>query len=241
MSEPTNLKKPRFLAREIIVLAIVIIGYVLISVSKANYFSGLSPDEIKRLLPKFEGWNKGLDAITPEFETYWMNFLYIEFVLEVSAIGIITGFLWKSRDRRLAEISTREEVRRTLVHFIWLSTYLLAVYYYRVYFIDINAHNINFMPSQIIEVYLFYPVYITTGICAFLYAKTRLPFFMKIASIPYLMSLFVGPIILSNDPIKFGSILWFICTASQPWLFIYVIILSFVSIFRRVRKEGISS
>jgi cytochrome c-L len=26
------------------------------------------------------GWSAGLDSFAPEFETYWMNFLYIEFV-----------------------------------------------------------------------------------------------------------------------------------------------------------------
>jgi len=25
-------------------------------------------------------WSAGLDSFAPEFETYWMNFLYIEFV-----------------------------------------------------------------------------------------------------------------------------------------------------------------
>ena len=30
------------------------------------------------------GWSAGLDSFAPEFETYWMNFLYIEFVLERS-------------------------------------------------------------------------------------------------------------------------------------------------------------
>jgi len=29
------------------------------------------------------GWSAGLDSFAPEFETYWMNFLYIELVLEV--------------------------------------------------------------------------------------------------------------------------------------------------------------
>ncbi|MCX7110467.1 MAG: methane monooxygenase/ammonia monooxygenase subunit C, partial [Proteobacteria bacterium] len=29
------------------------------------------------------GWSAGLDSFAPEFETYWMNFLYIEIVLEI--------------------------------------------------------------------------------------------------------------------------------------------------------------
>jgi len=29
------------------------------------------------------GWAAGLDSFAPEFETYWMNFLYTEIVAEV--------------------------------------------------------------------------------------------------------------------------------------------------------------
>jgi methane/ammonia monooxygenase subunit C len=43
------------------------------------------------------GWSAGLDSFAPEFETYWMNFLYIEFVLEVSTAGILWGYIWKTR------------------------------------------------------------------------------------------------------------------------------------------------
>ncbi|TAN48354.1 MAG: methane monooxygenase/ammonia monooxygenase subunit C, partial [Methylococcaceae bacterium] len=48
------------------------------------------------------GWSAGLDAFAPEFETYWMNFLYIEIVLEIVTASILWGYLWKSRDRNLA-------------------------------------------------------------------------------------------------------------------------------------------
>jgi len=29
------------------------------------------------------GWSAGLDAFAPEFKTYWMTFLYTEWVLEI--------------------------------------------------------------------------------------------------------------------------------------------------------------
>ncbi|MDD2768151.1 MAG: methane monooxygenase/ammonia monooxygenase subunit C, partial [Methylococcus sp.] len=29
------------------------------------------------------GWSAGLDSFAPEFETYWMNMLYIEIVAEI--------------------------------------------------------------------------------------------------------------------------------------------------------------
>jgi Ammonia monooxygenase/methane monooxygenase, subunit C. len=37
------------------------------------------------------GWSAGLDSFAPEFETYWMNFLYIEFVLEVTIASVLWG------------------------------------------------------------------------------------------------------------------------------------------------------
>ena len=45
------------------------------------------------------GWSAGLDSFAPEFETYWMNFLYIEMVLEVITASVLWGFIWKTRDR----------------------------------------------------------------------------------------------------------------------------------------------
>jgi len=42
------------------------------------------------------GWSAGLDSFAPEFETYWMNFLYIEMVLEIvvaSVLWVISGKL----------------------------------------------------------------------------------------------------------------------------------------------------
>jgi methane/ammonia monooxygenase subunit C len=52
-----------------------------------------------------------------------MNFLYIEFVLEVSTAGILWGYLWKSRDRKVMSITPREELRRHFTHWTWLVMY----------------------------------------------------------------------------------------------------------------------
>ena len=66
------------------------------------------------------GWAAGLDSFAPEFETYCMNFLYTEIVLEVVTASILWGWLWKTRDRNLAAITPREELRRNMNHLIWL-------------------------------------------------------------------------------------------------------------------------
>ena len=51
------------------------------------------------------GWSAGLDSFAPEFETYWMNFLYIEMVLEIVTASVLWGYLWKTRDRNVMSIT----------------------------------------------------------------------------------------------------------------------------------------
>jgi len=75
------------------------------------------------------GWSAGLDAFAPEFKTYWMNWLYTEFVLEVTIAATLWGWLWKTRDRAVDTITPREELRRHFNHAIWLCAYATAIYW----------------------------------------------------------------------------------------------------------------
>jgi methane/ammonia monooxygenase subunit C len=163
------------------------------------------------------GWSAGLDSFAPEFETYWMNFLYTEIVLEVVTASILWGYIWKSRDRNLAAIQPREELRRNMTHLIWLFAYANAIYWGASYFTEQDGtwhqtivRDTDFTPSHIIEFYLSYPIYIITGFGSFLYAKTRLPFFSEGLSLPYLVTV-VGPfMILPNVGLnEWGHTFWF--------------------------------
>jgi len=82
------------------------------------------------------GWSAGLDSFAPEFETYWMNFLYIEMVLEVITASVLWGYIWKSRDRKVMSITPREELRRHFTHWVWLVMYGIAIYYGASYFTE---------------------------------------------------------------------------------------------------------
>jgi methane/ammonia monooxygenase subunit C len=163
------------------------------------------------------GWSAGLDSFAPEFETYWMNFLYIEIVLEIVTASILCGYIWKTRDRNLAAITPREELRRNVTHLVWLFAYAWAIYWGASYFTEQDGtwhqtivRDTDFTPSHIIEFYLSYPIYIITGFGAFLYAKTRLPFFSEGLSLPYLVTV-VGPfMILPNVGLnEWGHTFWF--------------------------------
>ncbi len=167
------------------------------------------------------GWSAGLDSFAPEFETYWMNFLYTEIVVEVLVAGALWGYLWRSRPRDLDQIrGTREELRRNLTHVIWLVAYAYAIYWGASYFTEQDGtwhqtivRDTDFTPSHIIEFYGSYPVYIITGFSAFIYAHTRLPYFdytKRGLSLPYLISV-VGPfMIVPNVGLnEWGHTFWF--------------------------------
>ncbi len=167
------------------------------------------------------GWSAGLDSFAPEFETYWMNFLYTEIVLEVVTASVLWGYLWKTRDRNLDAIAgTREELRRNFTHLIWLVAYAWAIYWGASYFTEQDGtwhqtiiRDTDFTPSHIIEFYLSYPIYIITGFAAMIYAHTRLPYFdyqKKGLSLPYLITV-VGPfMILPNVGLnEWGHTFWF--------------------------------
>ena len=163
------------------------------------------------------GWAAGLDSFAPEFETYWMNFLYIEIVAEVIVASILWGYIWKTRDRNLAAITPREELRRNMTHLIWLFAYAWAIYWGASFFTEQDGtwhqtivRDTDFTPSHNLEFYLSYPIYIITGGSAFLYAKTRLPFWSEGLSLPYLIAV-TGPfMILPNVGLnEWGHTFWF--------------------------------
>ena len=148
------------------------------------------------------GWSAGLDSFAPEFETYWMNFLYIEMIAEIVTASVLWGYLWKSRDRKVMSITPREELRRHFTHWVWLIMYGIAIYYGASYFTEQDGtwhqtivRDTDFTPSHIIEFYLSYPIYIITGVASFLYAKTRLPTYQNGLPLQYMVSV-IGPFMI---------------------------------------------
>jgi methane/ammonia monooxygenase subunit C len=163
------------------------------------------------------GWSAGLDSFAPEFETYWMNMLYIEMVIEVLLFSSINGWLWKTRDRKVMSITPREELRRHFTHWTWLVMYGWAIYWGASYFTEQDGtwhqtivRDTDFTPSHIIEFYLSYPIYIITGSACFMYAKTRLPTYQEGLHLMYLIAV-VGPfMILPNVGLnEWGHTFWF--------------------------------
>jgi methane/ammonia monooxygenase subunit C len=146
-----------------------------------------------------------------------MNFLYIELVLEVVVASALWGYIWKTRDRKVMSITPREELRRHFHHWVWLVMYGWAIYWGASYFTEQDGtwhqtiiRDTDFTPSHVIEFYLSYPIYIITGVSAFLYAKTRLPTYQEGLHLQYMVAV-IGPfMILPNVGLnEWGHTFWF--------------------------------
>jgi methane/ammonia monooxygenase subunit C len=138
-------------------------------------------------------------------------------VAEIVVASTLWGYIWKTRDRNLAALHPREELRRNITHVVWLFAYAWAIYWGASYFTEQDGtwhqtivRDTDFTPSHIIEFYLSYPIYIITGGASFLYAKTRLPFWSEGLSLPYLIAV-TGPfMILPNVGLnEWGHTFWF--------------------------------
>ncbi|WP_434101798.1 methane monooxygenase/ammonia monooxygenase subunit C [Methylocaldum gracile] len=150
-------------------------------------------------------------------ERYWAHFIDTETALSRAKGEALRELLWKTRDRDVVTLTPREELRRNMTHLIWLAAYAWAFYWGTSFFTEQDAtwhqtvvRDTDFTPNHIIVFYMSYPVYIITGWGAFLYAKTRLPYFAKGFSVPYLFSV-VGPFTLLPNVgyNEWGHTFWF--------------------------------
>jgi methane/ammonia monooxygenase subunit C len=186
-----------------------------------------------RIYEQVFGWYAGLDSFAPEFTTYWMTILYIEEPVELISFLALVGWMWKTRDRDIASVQPREEMRRLLNLGAWLMVYGLAIYWGASYFTEQDGtwhmtviRDTDFTPSHIIEFYMSYPMYIVMGVGGFMYARTRLPTFaLKGWSVAYVL-LFVGPfMIFPNVGLnEWGHTFWFmeeLFVAPLHWMFVF--------------------
>ena len=174
----------------------------------------------------------GMDSHDPVFDKYWMTFLYAEFVIEAILAVVIWGYLWFTRDRNLAAVGPKEELRRYFSFVMWLVVYTFAVYWAASYFAEqdgswhqVVARDTSFTPSHIMIFYMSFPLYIIMGVATYIYAHTRLPeYHRKGVSLPHLLAV-LGPfMILPNVGLnEWGHAFWFmeeLFTAPLHWGFV---------------------
>jgi methane/ammonia monooxygenase subunit C len=186
-----------------------------------------------RIYEQIFGWYAGLDSFAPEFTTYWMTILYIEEPVELISFLALVGWMWKTRDKDVANVQPREEMRRIMNLLCWILIYGVAIYWGASYFTEQDGtwhmtviRDTDFTPSHIIEFYMSYPMYIVIGVGGFMYARTRLPTFAcKGWSVAYVL-LFVGPfMIFPNVGLnEWGHTFWFmeeLFVAPLHWGFVF--------------------
>ena len=104
--------------------------------------------------------------------------------------------MWRTRDRNIDAVSRAEELRRYQVLAQWLALYGLALFFGLSFFTEQTAvwhisavRDSDFTPSNIVTFYISYPVFVVFGVAAYAYAVTRLPFFSRGFSLPFIVLL----------------------------------------------------
>lgn len=186
-----------------------------------------------RIYEQAFGWYSGMDSNSREFQLGWMNLLYGAVTIEAIAFVGLVGCLWSTRDRDLANVEAREELRRIVYLLGWIMLYGLAFTWGASYFTEQDAawhsaalRDSAFTPVNIIKFYVSYPVYIILGIGGFMYARTRLPIFgTRGFSIAYAL-LVVGPFMIlpSAALSEWGCTFWYmeeLFVAPLHWTFVF--------------------
>ncbi len=159
----------------------------------------------------------GLDSTEPAFQTYWMRLFYIELSVLAVVFPALWGYLWFTRDRDMAAVAPKEEIRRYFTLTMWISIYTFAVYWAGSYFAEqdnswhqVSIRDTPFTANHIIEFYFNFPLYVLLGGSAWLYARTRLPLYAEGISLPLTLAV-VGPfmILVSVGFNEWGHTFWF--------------------------------
>ena len=149
-----------------------------------------------RLYEQAFGWSMGLDSFSEEYRLYWQPLLVVSIPASLLAAAAVAGYMWRTRDRNLDAVAPAEELRRYHVLTQWLALYGLALFTALSFFTEQTAvwhmtavRDCDFTPSNIVTFYISYPLFVVFGVAAYAYAVTRLPFFSKGYSLPFIVLL----------------------------------------------------
>jgi methane/ammonia monooxygenase subunit C len=164
------------------------------------------------------GYSHGLDSMTPEFDSVWMGLWRFNILANATFFAVAIGWIWMTRDRNLADLDPKLELKRYFYWMGWLACYMFGVYFAGSLTLEQDAawHQViirdtSFTASHIVAFYGTFPLYITCAVASYLYAQTRLPLYAKATSFP-LVAAVVGPMfILPNVGLnEWGHAFWFV-------------------------------
>jgi methane/ammonia monooxygenase subunit C len=185
---------------------------------KIGWFAMLGAVGAEVVFQRVFGYSHGLDSMTPEFENVWMGLWRFNVISNIIFSAATLGWIWQTRDRNVANVDPKTELKRYFYWMMWLAIYVFGVYWAGSYTLEQDAswHQViirdtSFTASHIIAFYFTFPLYITCGVASYLYAMTRLPQFSKAVSFP-LVGAIVGPMmILPNVGLnEWGHAFWFV-------------------------------
>ncbi|PCI51492.1 MAG: methane monooxygenase/ammonia monooxygenase subunit C [Moraxellaceae bacterium] len=144
----------------------------------------------------------GLDAFEPEFQTYFMNLLWIQLPL-IILFGLISiPTLWFTRPKNILTMTPLQELSRYyLVFSIMMVASVFVVMILALYaesdaaWHQITIRDTDFTPTHISLFYYAIPIGVVSLALAFVWLHTRLPDYYQRVSIPLLIVL-SGPILI---------------------------------------------
>lgn len=155
-----------------------------------------------RVYQQTTGFTLGLDYFSEDFQKYWMPLLYIQLPVVFGAMLTIVAWLWKTRDRDLDKLAPAVELRRYFVLLSQIMLFAIIAYLTASPFTEADAawHQVtvrdtDFTPTHIVLFYFGIPMFISAGVVAFTYARTRVPQFANRLSVPFAMVV-AGPIMI---------------------------------------------
>ena len=184
-----------------------------------------------RLYQQEFGLSAGLDAFSEEFSKKWMTLLWAEIPLEIVFGFALVAYVVKTRRRPTSLTPARAELSRIFALVQWLLVSAVAYFWAASFFAEQDAawhlvviRDTDFTPSHIVIFYLSFPIYFILALASFLYARTRIPYFMRGYSVPFLIinsSFMILPNVALNE---WGHSFWFmeeIISAPIHWGFVF--------------------
>src|SRR6185437_5568516 len=130
------------------------------------------------LYQRVHGYSHGLDSMTPEFESVWVGLWRFNILANASFFAVAIGWIWMTRDRNLADLNPKLELKRYFYWMGWLACYMLGVYFAGSLTLEQDAawHQViirdtSFTASHIVAFYGTFPLYITCAVASYLYAQ----------------------------------------------------------------------
>ncbi len=88
---------------------------------KVGWFAMLGAVGAEVVFQRVFGYSHGLDSMTPEFENVWMRLWRFNVISNIINASAILGWIWSTRDRNVANVDPKTELKRYFYWMMWLA------------------------------------------------------------------------------------------------------------------------